>query len=194
MTRLTYDAAAHVQYVDTRDKEVVQKVYLPGAINLNLKNFETYGHSLLKQDWPIVLILDHEDEELYQSYQEKSEQGDLATIQGWIAISDLPKNKLQKLETISAEDFMGREEGGVLLDVRTSKEITRPAPEKNLQSIPLQELADRYQQLDNDLPIYTLCGSGTRATTASSFLADKGFQPVVIEGGMGAVEAYRNNA
>lgn len=193
MTRLDYDAAAAVQYVDTRDKEDFQKAYLPGAVNLNLANFETYGPSLLDKDQPLVLILEKEDEKLVQAYQEKSEGGELPSIKGWIPASDLPEDQLQKMESISVEDFMEKEGDYLLLDVRTSQEITRPAPEKNLQSIPLQELAERYTELDAGLPVYTLCGSGTRATAAGSFLVDKGYQPVVIQGGMGAVEEYQNN-
>ena len=188
MTRFDYDAAADVQYVDTRDKEDFQKSYLKGALNLNLANFETYGPFLLDQDQPLVLILEKEDEELAQDYQEKSEGGDLPSFEGWLPVSDLPEDQLQKMESISVEDFMEKEGDYILLDVRTSQEITRPAPEKNLQSIPLQELAERYMELDAGL-----CGSGTRATAAGSFLVDKGYQPVVITGGMGAVEEYQNN-
>lgn len=193
MTRLDYDAEADIQYVDTRDKEDFQKSYLKGALNLNLANFETYGPSLLDQDRPLVLILEKEDEELAQDYQEKSEDGDLPSLEGWIPVSDLPEDQLQKMESISVEDFMEKEGDYILLDVRTPQEITRPAPEKNLQLIPLQELAERCQELDAGLPVYTLCGSGTRATAAGSFLAGKGYQPVVITGGMGAVEEYQNN-
>lgn len=193
MTRFDYDAAADVQYVDTRDKEDFQKSYLKGALNLNLANFETYGPFLLDQDQPLVLILEKEDEELAQDYQEKSEDGDLPSLEGWIPASDLPEDQLEKMESISVEDFMKQEGDYILLDVRTPQEITRPAPEKNLQLIPLQELAERYMELDAGLPVYTLCGSGTRATAAGSFLVDKGYQPVVITGGMGAVEEYQNN-
>ena len=141
----------------------------------------------------LILFLEKEDEELAQDYQEKSEDGDLPSLEGWIPVSDLPEDQLQKMESISVEDFMEKEGDYILLDVRTPQEITRPAPEKNLQSIPLQELAERYMELDAGLPVYTLCGSGTRATAAGSFLVDKGYQPVVITGGMGAVEEYQNN-
>ena len=68
-------------------------------------------------------------------------------------------------------------------------EITRPAPEKQLQNIALEELAFNYERLQPGQTIYTLCGSGNRATAAASFLAVKGYQPVIIEGGMKAVQA-----
>lgn len=192
MTRFDYDAAADVQYVDTRDKESFQQGHLTGSLNLNPTNFERYASSLLETNPPLVLILESENQELYKEYQEMSEKADLPLIEGYILASDLPGEKLQKMQSIRVEDFMQKEGDYVLLDVRTLEEITRPAPEKNLKSIPLQELAERYRELNVNLPIYTLCGSGTRATAAGSFLEDKDYQPVVIAGGMKAVEEFRN--
>lgn len=193
MLQVNYDSKADVQYIDTRDKEIFQQGHLTGALNLNPTNFETYGPSLLDSKLPLVLILETEDQELYKEYQEISEKETLSLIEGYILTSQIPSEKIQKMEAIAAEDFMQKEGDYILLDVRTSEEITRLAPEKNLKSIPLQELSERYSELDAKLPIYTLCGSGTRATAAGSFLEGKGYQPIVITGGMKAVEDFRNN-
>ena len=48
-------------------------------------------------------------------------------------------------------------------------EITRPAPEENLINIPLEDLPSTYQKLDKNQMIYTLCGSGNRATCSCLF-------------------------
>src|SRR5699024_7632047 len=84
--------------------------------------------------------------------------------------------------------FLAVQDDYILLDLRHPDEITRLAPEENLINIPLEDLPSTYQKLDKDQKIYTLCGSGNRATAAASFLANKGYKPVVIEGGMKAVQ------
>lgn len=193
MLQVNYDSEADVQYVDTRDKKIFQEGHLLGSLNLNPTNFEAYGPSLLDSKLPLVLIFETENQNLYKEYQEISEKINLPLVGGYILASEIPDEKTKKMEAVSVEDFMQKEGNYILLDVRTSEEITRPAPEKKLKSIPLQELSERYSEIDSDFPIYTLCGSGTRATTAGSFLEDKGYQPIVITGGMKAVEEFRNN-
>ena len=111
-------------------------------------------------------------------------------LAGYLLIADVPQADLQTQATITAADFINLPAGDfTLLDVRHPDEITRPAPEKQLQNIALEELAFNYERLQPGQTIYTLCGSGNRATAAASFLAVKGYQPVVIEGGMKAVQA-----
>ncbi|XJS11796.1 rhodanese-like domain-containing protein [Aerococcaceae bacterium WGS1372] len=68
--------------------------------------------------------------------------------------------------------------------------MTRPAPEVSLVNIPLENLHNDYSILDAKSKIYTLCGSGNRATTATSFLIDKGYDVKVIDGGMKAMNEH----
>ncbi|HBY90755.1 MAG TPA: hypothetical protein DEO37_10005 [Aerococcaceae bacterium] len=39
--------------------------------------------------------------------------------------------------------------------------------------------------------MYTLCGSGNRGTAAASYLETLGFQPIIIDGGMKAIQDER---
>ena len=105
--------------------------------------------------------------------------------------AELPADSLQSIDTISAEDFLSLpiDDSFTLLDLRQAAEITRPAPDRNLSNIPIEELAKEYTKLEEKQKIYTLCGSGGRATAAASFISDKGYKPIVITGGMKAVKA-----
>jgi rhodanese-related sulfurtransferase len=75
-------------------------------------------------------------------------------------------------------------EGLQVVDVRTAKE--RDAlPLPNAIGIPVDEIAARWQELDNTRPTVVVCHSGKRAHVAACWLKGLGFQDVKnLSGGM----------
>jgi rhodanese-related sulfurtransferase len=70
-----------------------------------------------------------------------------------------------------------------VIDVRTPVEFAE-VHVPQAQSNPLDELNPQALPFPKDQPVYLLCRSGGRATTAAEKFATKGFtQPVVVEGG-----------
>lgn len=71
-----------------------------------------------------------------------------------------------------------------VVDVRTDSELeTLPLPDAI--HIPVDQLADRWQELDATQPTVTVCHSGKRAHVAACLLRGKGFQQVKnLNGGM----------
>lgn len=183
MEKLTYNDIKDQTLIDIRSQQDYQSGHLKNAINLNPKNFSKYAKDLVSTDQPIVFI-GNDAEELKTTAQEP----DTAEVAGYLLIDDIPNEKFEQSEIISAKDFLTKEEDYVLLDVRHPDEITRPAPEKNLVNIPLEDLPNELESLDNRKEIYTLCGSGNRGTSAASYLASKGFKAIVVEGGMKAIQ------
>lgn len=179
------------QYIDVRPASAFQTGHLPNSLNIGVNNLATYGESLWENERPIVFILSadiHPD-----AVQAALEGTGHPEIMGYIRMESVPAKDLVTLDTLAVEDFMAlNTDDYQLLDVRTTEEITRQAPTKNLVHLPLADLAQNVDQLDPNTMIYTLCGSGNRATIASSLLKQKGFnQTTVLEDGMKAVEAYR---
>lgn len=74
--------------------------------------------------------------------------------------------------------------GYQVVDVRSAKElVTLPLP--GAISIPIDELADRWHELDPHLPTITVCHSGKRAHVAACWLKGNGFESVCnLTGGM----------
>jgi rhodanese-related sulfurtransferase len=90
---------------------------------------------------------------------------------------------------ISPQDAASMLEGEdvVLLDVRTQQEwdVDGHAPGATL--LPLDQLAQRYTELDKNDTIIVVCRSGNRSQTASRFLRDQGFTRVTeVQAGMQA--------
>ena len=63
-----------------------------------------------------------------------------------------------------------------LLDVRTHEEFE--AANLGGVHIPLDELEEKYTQLDKNDDIVVLCRSGRRSQTATEFLQEKGYPKV----------------
>ena len=190
MKQISYTDLKQQQVVDTRSQADYQQGHLKHSLNLNIGNFKTYALNFLVLDQPLVFVTgsDSEPDELYEIAKEHG----FTDVEGYLSIEAVSAENLEQTALISAEEFLKTEGDFILLDVRHPDEITRKAPEKNLANIPLESLADSIEQLDSTKKVYTLCGSGNRGTTASSFLAGKGFKTTVIAGGMKAVEALQN--
>ncbi|QDV27975.1 FAD-dependent oxidoreductase [Aureliella helgolandensis] len=72
-----------------------------------------------------------------------------------------------------------------VVDVRNNAELAK-LPLDGAIHIPVDELAERWQELDPTLPTVTVCHSGKRAHVAACWLNGKGFQQPVLNlnGGM----------
>jgi len=67
-----------------------------------------------------------------------------------------------------------REEGAVILDVRTPSEF-KSGHIKGSVNVPLQVLGQHLEKLDKNKTIITCCASGMRSGSAKSILQSKGF-------------------
>jgi len=83
------------------------------------------------------------------------------------------------------------------LDVREKHELV-DAKLPHVIHMSLNILADNYQSLPKDIPMYTVCKTGGRAMIANSFLEAHGFKVINVDQGMMGLEKtpvpiHRNN-
>ena len=74
-----------------------------------------------------------------------------------------------------------------VLDVREVEEFEALHLE-GAQNLPLSQLADTYDQLDQDQLHYVICKSGMRSARACQFLEEHGYKVINVQGGMTAFE------
>lgn len=176
--------ATHI--IDLRSAQDFRARHLPGSINLNEHNFLKYAKALFNEGDCFTFITSENLEVDFTRIQKQLKEWKMETEESR-PIESFTDTGFESLQVISAQDFLALTDDYLLLDVRTSEEITRPAPEKNLVHIPLAELNKELAQLEQGKTIYTLCGSGTRATVAASILKKAGMEAIVIDGGIAAV-------
>lgn len=76
--------------------------------------------------------------------------------------------------------------GKQLIDVRTKAEF-KQGNIRNSKNMPLQTLKNNMHKLDKDKPVYVICQTGARSSSACRALNQEGFENVYnIRGGMTA--------
>lgn len=179
-----------VLLVDIRTKEAFIGGHIPGSIFLPKSNLTAFLGSIFFPDVKIVFIIDSQVEELEEVYWYCRRIGFdhlMGFLPAGIEMWQYFGYETDTLNSISAKDFMAIPKGddSILLDIRDSNELEAGDPEHNRINIPLKSLYENLDKLDKSKTIYVLCGSGNRATTAAGYLQVRGFDAVVITGGVG---------
>lgn len=73
--------------------------------------------------------------------------------------------------------------GAGLLDVRSPKEFNQGSIKGGV-NLPIAELRSRWVELDRKRPYVLYCRNGTQSEAAAFMLAQRGFQVVVLQGGL----------
>jgi rhodanese-related sulfurtransferase len=87
-----------------------------------------------------------------------------------------------------AEAAKRQGEASILLDVRTLEEY-QAGHAPNSVWIPLDEIVERFHELNRERGIVVICRSGGRSQRAAEFLAAQSYCTLNVAGGMAAWEA-----
>lgn len=181
--------------VDVRSKESFAATHIPDSINIPFgDNLPTWAGWVLPYDRPILLVA--EDSSQVDSVVTHLLRVGLDDVQGYLEgginsweVSGLP---LSTLNTMSVHDLDRKrksEKRLTILDVRTDKEWSDGHIEGAVH-IHGGTLQDRVKEIPREKPVAVVCGSGYRASIASSFLKREGFEDITnIIGGMSAWKA-----
>lgn len=101
-------------------------------------------------------------------------------------------------KTLTVKEFKERiiirDSSMVILDVRTSEEVTGPLRKiDGAIHIPIQDIQNRFTELEEykDKEIIVVCRTQNRSSKAAAFLNDKGYNAKCVTGGM--QEFYMEN-
>ncbi|MGW4858175.1 rhodanese-like domain-containing protein [Kocuria palustris] len=92
---------------------------------------------------------------------------------------------MDNVDNLPSADVTEVPEDAKVLDVREDFEWEAGHIE-GAQHIPLGALSARYGEVPMDEDVYVICRSGGRSLKATAFLAQSGFDPINVLGGMGA--------
>jgi hydroxyacylglutathione hydrolase len=198
LNTLTVDEVSELKddilIIDARTKEGYIGGHIRGSIYLPKENLTAFLGSIYFPDVKIAFVIDGQMGEMEEIYWYCRRIG-FDNIVGYLPDSiEMWQEKgceVDQLATMSAKSYkeMAKEDDHILLDIRDYNEMEPGDPDENKVSIPLKSLYESIDKLDMGKTFYVLCGSGNRATTAASYLKAKGYDVVVITGG---VEMYRN--
>ncbi len=164
--------------LDVRDAGAFGARHIDGAVNIGLDgSFATWCGALLPFDAPIVIVADDANSAA-QAVIRLARVG-IERVAGYIAaMDDYPTTPLAQLTVQELRD-----QSPAILDVRRRGEFAE-CHIPGAKNIPLDELPERFSEIDREHPLAVICAGGYRSSIASSLLARAGFTNVRnVQGG-----------
>jgi len=178
--------------VDVRSKEAFAAAHIPDAINIPFgSNLPTWAGWVLPYDRPILLVAEQPSqvEEVVTHLLRVGFDDVQGYMEGGMEAWETAGYPLARLHTQSVHDLHNKlqhRESVTVLDVRTDKEWDEGHIDGAVH-IHGGTLQERVGEIPQDQPVAVVCGSGYRASIASSFLQRDGFKSVSnVLGGMSA--------
>jgi hydroxyacylglutathione hydrolase len=185
----------HCLIVDVRPKEAFAASHIPGAINIPLGAvMPTWAGWVLPYDHPTLIVLD-DAADMPQVVTHLLRVG-FDDIRGYLEDGmerwQTAGFDTARLQTMSVHDLAKRlkeKDAPFVLDVRSEREFdtSHIADAHHIHGGLLQE---RISEVPRDREVAVVCGSGYRASIASSFLKRRGYERVInVLGGMSGYTA-----
>lgn len=181
--------------VDVRAKEAFAAAHIPGSINIPFgSNLPTWAGWVLPYDRSLLVVADDARQmpEVATHFIRVGFDRLEGYLEGGIGEWETAGYELAMLDTLSVHQLAERRKAGdslTILDVRTDREWDQGHIDGALH-IHGGQLQQQFEQVPRDRPIAVICGSGYRASIASSFLQREGFPDVAnVIGGMSAWKA-----
>ncbi|MEO6807965.1 MAG: MBL fold metallo-hydrolase [Isosphaeraceae bacterium] len=186
----------HCLVLDVRSKEAFASAHIPGSINIPLgSSLPTWAGWVLPYDRPILIVPDDPADvaEVITHLLRVGFDDVQGYLEGSLAGWETHGFELARLATNSVHELAAKlgtpSHPPFVLDVRTGSEWNS-GHIKGALHIHGGTLQERMSEVPGDRPVAVVCGSGYRASIASSFLKREGYQDVTnVLGGMSAWNA-----
>ena len=182
--------------LDVRSKEAFAAAHIPGAINIPFgAQLATWAGWVLPYDRPIQLVVDNAAQvpEVVTHLIRVGFDDIQGYMQGGMDNWETSGYPLTTLSTISVQQLQSQlaesRDRTTVLDVRTDKEWNSGHIDGAIH-IHGGKLQESFAVVPKNKPVAVVCGSGYRASIASSFLKREGYADVTnVVGGMSAWKA-----
>jgi hydroxyacylglutathione hydrolase len=200
MSAIEFSAKASEAFVlDVRSELSYSAAHIPGSQFIWLDGLAKFAGWFIPYDRPLLLVTE-------TAYRDKTTSeasailfrmgydnvlGYLAEgLVGWHA-AGLHSNGTR---TITVRRFCRKldedgDDGLFILDVRSAEEAASSMIQ-NAKNISLTMLPSRMQEVPKDMDVYIFCGSGMRATVASSLLQRSGWKNLVVV--LGGISGWKS--
>lgn len=93
---------------------------------------------------------------------------------------------MTEIKEISTEQGFEKSKKNILfIDVREDEEVLQVAYDvPNIMHIPLSQIRERMLEIPKNQEIIIVCRSGGRSMQATTFLAEKGYDAINLQGGI----------
>lgn len=178
--------------VDLRAPEAYLAAHIPGSYFLSLGNLASFLGTILNTETPIVFLAEDDDINILREAYWTAKRIGFDHIVGYLrgGIRGFINNgeKWRCLQSMSAENYCTVDDG-IKINILNVEKVEDIGTEENgVLKLPLKVLYKNLELLDKNQLIHIICNSGNTATTAGSYLVNRGYNVVVIAGGMQAIK------
>ena len=173
--------------VDVRSSDKYGAGHIPNSINIWLQGqFASWSGTMIPIGTPIAIAADNQDE-VDEGFLRLARVGHDTTA-GYILMPDYEGEK-KKVEQVSVEKVKEMKGEIQFVDVRRVAEYLNGHAPATV-NIPLDRLANEFEQLDPETSTYVICESGYRSSLGTSILENAGFRKIYnVIGGTSAWRA-----
>jgi hydroxyacylglutathione hydrolase len=167
--------------IDTRDKTVFAKGYIPGSINIQNNNaFNTWAGWFLDYETPFILLTDPAQ---LDDITRKLMRIGLDNIYGYIPsikVWEEEDGKLEQEAVISLDEFkiLYENNGIQIVDLRGATEFAA-GHIKGADHVFIGSLPNNLNRINKDKKVVIHCQGGDRATIGYSLLARQGYKNIL---------------
>ncbi|MBP2027511.1 hydroxyacylglutathione hydrolase [Acetoanaerobium pronyense] len=184
--------------IDIRDNAAFVGKHMPNSIYFGVDNLSAYLGWLIGTEETIYFMADNLPDDIVKFAYLTTRRIGFENIGGVLGSGTIDKlensgQALASIDEISAKDYfeLCQQTNITVLDVRKDEELLDEDPVENRIHIPLQLLNENMGKLKGKENIVILCGSGERATIASSYLKKYNIDSKVIAGGIQGLNSLR---
>jgi hydroxyacylglutathione hydrolase len=175
--------------LDVRSPEAFAGGHVPDSLNVGAgSSFPTWAGTVLPEDAEVLLVLDDPGdlEEVTLSLLRIGYPRPVGWLEGGLQTWRTAAYDVGTLPVMTAPEAGERLDELHVLDVRQPGEwASGHVP--GAQHVTGAELPDRLDDIPDDQPVLTMCGSGYRSSVAASLLRRHGHEPVInLAGGFAA--------
>jgi hydroxyacylglutathione hydrolase len=178
--------------VDTRMMLAFGGGHIPGALNIGGSPIlSIWAGWMLDPDQPVLLVLESDDdlERIVRLFVRTGYTKFAGYLPGGMKAWDAAGFPLERIGQMSVHELNERKPSLQVLDVRSPGEWKK-GHVPGAQHIFVPELRDRMSEIDRNKPTAVYCGSGYRASIATSILKPQGFNE--LWNVPGSWEAWKN--
>jgi len=179
--------------LDTRHSDIFPQGYIPNSLFIGLNgSFAPWVGALITNiQQPIIFLADEgKEEEVVRRLSRVGYDNTRGYLSGGIQAWKDSGLKLESIEEMSPEQFANSfTDSTPTIDVRKETEFFSQHVIGNVINLPLSNIAEKSNDVDNDSKQYVHCAGGFRSLIAISILKQNGVHNVVnVQGGFKALE------
>jgi glyoxylase-like metal-dependent hydrolase (beta-lactamase superfamily II)/rhodanese-related sulfurtransferase len=177
--------------LDTRQPQAFAKGYIPNSINIGIDgSFAVWVGTLIpdvKQE--ILLVTEHgREEEVSTRLARVGFDNILGHLNGGFDIWENEGKEIEKIDSISVNEFNIKQDKGFVLDVRKESEFYSEHIIE-AQNLPLDFINEKLSEIDKTKHYFVHCAGGYRSMIFSSILKARGYDNFTeVQGGFSAIK------